>query len=136
MSKLDLRAAIVAAVIGAALPYPVRWPNSSQKDPKGETWIRGEVVDTQGTGGTLGPNGRDRFNGSVVFTIYTPRHKEEQAAYEAIVAVENVIKRGAALQNGDAAVRINTTATRPGPTLDSWYTRQVRADFTSYIQRG
>lgn len=135
MSKSDLRATIIQAVLDAALTMPIIWPNSSQAAPQGTTWARGAILRTDGAGGSLGPGGKDKFNGSLEFKIFTKPKTTEAEGYRGIGEIEAVVKRGAALFGDGAQIRITATGTRPGETLTGWHVNILRAEFFAYTDR-
>ena len=55
MFKTDLREAVIRSIIDGALPFPVIWPNGTEKPPKNGTWARGAITRLDGVGGSLGP---------------------------------------------------------------------------------
>jgi hypothetical protein len=138
MSKTDLREAVIRSIMDAALPFPVIWPNSSEKPPKNATWARGAITRLDGAGGSLGPGGKDKFNGSLEFKIFTKQKTTEAGAYSAFDNIGDVVKRGAGFtsSSGEAMVRITATGTRPGGDVDGWHLNTFRADFFAYVNRG
>jgi hypothetical protein len=89
-------------------------------------------------GGSLGPGGKDKFNGSLEFKIFTEQKTTEAGAFTAMDQIGAVVKRGAALNasSGEAQIRITATGTRPGSNVDGWHLNTLRADFFAYVNRG
>lgn len=135
MSKSDLREAVIQKIIDAALPFAVTWPNDGQKPPQNDRWARASITRLDGTGGSLGPGGKDKFNGSLEFKIFTKPKTTEAENFLSMDQIEAVIKRGAGLQSGDAALRITATGTRPGGDVQGWHVTTLRADFFAYVNR-
>lgn len=138
MYKTDLREAVIRSIIDGALPFPVIWPNDTEKPPKNATWARGAITRLDGVGGSLGPGGKDKFNGSLEFKIFTEQKTTEAGAFTAMDQIGAVVKRGAALNasSGEAQIRITATGTRPGSNVDGWHLNTLRADFFAYVNRG
>ncbi|QDP59309.1 MAG: hypothetical protein Tp136SUR676911_48 [Prokaryotic dsDNA virus sp.] len=135
MSDLNIKNALVGGVVAANVPYPTKYDNSRFTTPTNEPWVRVQILPIEDEVLTLGSSGRNRRDGLLRITVFTPKNSGMNTLYGAVDNVRATFKTGASLSHGGQVVKINSAATRQGADEDVWFSRIIDVDFYTYEQR-
>ena len=136
MSDLNIKNALVTAVVAANLGIPTNYENSPNwTTPTNEPWARVQILNIDDEVLTFGSNGRNRREGLMRVTIFTPKGSGTNTLYNTTDSVRSVLKSGAELTHNGQCVRINSAATRNGTDETTWFSRIIDVNFYTYETR-
>lgn len=135
MTDRNIKNALVGGVVAANLGIPTKYDNSPFTTPTNSPWARVQILNIDDEVLTFGTNGRNRREGLMRVTVFTPKGTGSNSSYTETDKVRAVLKSGAELTHNGQCVRINSAATRPSPDESAWYGRIIDVNFYTYETR-
>jgi hypothetical protein len=127
----DMRYALTAALIGAGIAIPIKWPNTPIEGgtPNNAMWARATIMVSGSEIFTLA--GSDQVRGIFVIDVFVPKDSGNVAATQKADQIADALKRKRMKRN---AVDVHTFAAKVSemPDEEAWYGMKVSIDFTSF----
>lgn len=135
MSDLNIKNALVNGILAVNLPYPTQYDNSPFTTPNNQPWLRVQILSIDDEVVTLGDGGRNRRQGLLRITVFTPKGSGVNLSYSTVDDIRAVLKSGAELTHNGQVLRINSASNRAGTDEDAWYSRIIDVDFYTFEKR-
>jgi|SRR5690554_629394 len=135
MSDLNIKNALVNGVLSVNLQYPIQYDNSPFDTPNNAPWLRVQILNLDDEVVTLGAGGRNRRQGLLRITVFTPKGSGVNLSYSTVDDIRAVLKSGAELTHNGQVLRINSASNRAGTDEAAWYSRIIDVDFYTFEKR-
>lgn len=135
MSSVNIRMALVNAMEGLSLAYPVIYPNSTTPPPADAPWLRFTLFDIGDTIQTLGVDGYNENIGTLQIDVFTPKLSGDLVNYQIIEEVRQAFKSGALLSYGGQSVRLLTASVGKSSSEATWFGQYLLVTYRTFTPR-
>lgn len=142
MNQAKIDEALLATYVAGLFGLPTAYPNMGAVDeysnpvqPAGEPWARVSILPSRPVVATLGPGGKDEFNGVMQVDLFYPRNTGSGEANAKADEIITTFKAGTTHAAGAVTVHSDGAGRVRAVDLPDWYQTIIEIAFHSWLER-